>query len=526
MSPKVLVTDPIHEEGLRILQAHAEVDTRPGLSPKQLLEVIGDYDALVVRSETKVNAAVIEAGKRLQVIGRAGTGVDNIDVEAATRRGIVVVNAPTANTISATEHTLALMLALCRHIPQAHSLLREGVWRRADFMGVELRGKTLGVVGLGNVGSALARRAVGLEMQVIAYDPYISEEYAKRFQVKLVSLEEILRTADFISLHLPLNESTQGLIGERELRLVKPTVRIINAARGGLVDEVALFRALEEGRVAGAAMDVFTVEPAKDNILFKSDKVIVTPHIAASTAEAQASVSVDTAEQVVAVLQGKPARYAVNAPFIPADLFPVLGPFVPLGMALGRLASQLVEEHMSALHLKYEGEIGTYDPSALRAAVLGGLLERVSLERVNLVNANMLAQKRGLRIIEEKGGSAEPYPSLLTAQAITSTGQTLVAGTVIRGEPHIVRVNQFWLDIVPTGGYFLFCDHRDRPGLIGAVGTITGKMDINIHSMQLLRLQPRGQALMVLGLDEPLAEEQRRQVLAIPDIHTARLVKL
>ena len=526
MKPRVLVTEPLAEDGLQLLRAHADVDTHIGLSSKELVEHIPDFEGLIVRSQTRVDSQLIRAGKKLQVIGRAGVGVDNIDVEEATRRGIVVVNAATANTIAAAEHTIALMLALCRHIPQAHALLREGVWKRSHFMGVEVRGKTLGIMGLGNVGSAVTRRGIGLEMNVIGYDPYVSEEYARRLQVKLVPLEELLRTADFISLHLPLTEETRGVIGTRELSLMKPQVRIINTARGGLIDEVALFQALEEGRVAGAAIDVFTVEPAQGNILLKSDKVIVTPHIAASTEEAQTTVSVDIAEQVVAVLQGRPARYAVNAPFIPADLIPVLGPFVPLSQAVGRLAFQLSEGHMEALHLKYQGEVANYDPSPLRTAALGGFLERVSEERVNVVNADMVARKRGLRIIEEKGGAEEPYPSLLTVQVTTSAGKTLVAGTVIRGESHIVRVNEFWLDIVPTGGYFLFCDHLDRPGLIGAVGNITGRADINIHSMQLFRLQPRGKALMVLGLDAPLPDEQKKELLALPDVQAAKLVKL
>ena len=526
MKPRVLVAEELAEEGLQLLRGATDVDVHLGLTPKQLVEHVRDFEALIVRSQTKVDAPVIAAGKKLQVIGRAGVGVDNIDVEEATKRGIVVVNAATANTIAAAEHTIALMLALCRHIPQAHALLRGGVWKRSNLIGVEVRGKMLGLVGLGNVGSAVARRGVGLEMNVIAYDPYVSEEHTRRLQVKAVPLEDLLRTADFISVHLPLTEETRGIIGAREIALMKPQARIINAARGGLVDEVALYNALEEGRLAGAAVDVFTVEPAQDNILLKSDKVIVTPHIAASTEEAQATVSVDIAEQVLAVLQGRPARYAVNAPFIPADLIPVLGPFVPLGQAVGRLAFQLSEGHMEALNLKYDGEVAKYDPSPLRAAAIGGLLERVSAERVNIVNADVVARKRGLRIIEEKGEGVEPYPSLLTVRVATSAGETLVAGTVIRGESHIVRVNEFWLDIVPTGGYFLFCDHRDRPGLIGAVGNITGRAEINIHSMQLFRLEPRGKALMVLGLDAPLPEEQKREILALADVHAVKLVKL
>lgn len=523
---KVLVADPIAAEGIELLRAYAEVDVKLKLPPEALLAIIGDYEALVVRSETQVSAPVIEAGKRLQVIGRAGVGVDNIDVEAATSRGIVVVNAPAGNTISAAEHTIALLLSLARHIPQANALLKSGVWRRADFMGIEVRGKTLGVVGLGNVGSEVARRARGLEIEVVGYDPYISPDYARNLRVELVTFEELLQRSDFITLHLPLTSATTKLIGAKELALVKPTVRIINCARGGLVDEEALFEAIEEGRVAGAAVDVFSVEPASDSILFGSDRIIVTPHLAASTSEAQVTVARDIAEQVIAVLQGQPARYAVNAPLIPWETVSVLAPFMQVGSAVGRLTSQLLEGQMSSIMISYDGEIADYDTAALKAAVIGGLLEMISEERVNIVNANLIAAQRGLKVIEQKRSTCENYTSLLTLEVTASSGTTTVAGTVLRGEPHIVRVNSYWMDMVPTGGYFLFADHRDRPGLIGSVGMVTGSADINISSMQVSRLKPRGQALMILGLDEPLSEEQRQQILAIPDVYTANVVKL
>ncbi|MBI4288807.1 MAG: phosphoglycerate dehydrogenase [Chloroflexi bacterium] len=524
--PRVLIADPIAAEGVKLLTSQVQADVHLKLTPGELLAVIGEYEGLVVRSETRVTAEVIAAGKRLQVIGRAGVGVDNVDVQAATSRGIVVVNAPTGNTISAAEHTIAMMLALCRHIPQAHSLLKGGVWERSKFTGVEVKNKVLGVIGLGNVGAAVARRALGLEMKVIGYDPFVSSDYAQRLQVRTVTLDELFRESDFITVHVPLLAQTRSIIGERELAKVKPSVRIINVARGGLVNEQALYQALEEGRVAGAAIDVFEEEPASNNILLKSDKVVVTPHLGASTVEAQTGVAVDTAEQVVAVLEGRPARYAVNAPLIPTDLYPVLGPYVSVATAVGRLASQLAVGQMESIHIQYDGEIGNYHTAALKAAVLGGLLEMVSEERVNLVNANMVAQRRGLNIVEHKGGTSEAYTSLLTVRVTTSSGTTIVAGTVMRGGTHIVRVNDYWIDVAPTGGYFLFADHKDRPGLIGAVGNITGKADINIHSMQLGRLGPRGNALLVLGLDEPLTDALRQQVLALPDVHTAKLVKL
>ena len=523
---KVLVTDPIAQEGIEALKPHAEVDVRLGITPEELRKIIGDYHALIVRSETKVTADIIAAGKKLQVIARAGVGLDNIDVAAATRQGIVVVNAPTGNTIAAAEHTMALMLALARHIPQANNKLKSGVWQRNEFIGTELKNKTLGIIGLGNVGSEVARRAQAFKMRLIGHDPLVSPDYARNLGVELVPLEQLLRESDFITLHLPLTEKTKGMIGARELAKMKPTARIINCARGGLIDEEALYHAVESGKLAGAALDVFSKEPVTDSILFRSDKIIVTPHLGASTTEAQASVALEVAEQVIAVLNGQPAKYAVNAPQIPAELFAVLAPFMQVASTLGSLARQLMEGQIKSIQIKYSGEISNYDTTAVRAAAIGGLLEGTSEERVTLVNANILASQRGIKVLEQKESVCENYASLITLEVSTDVGKTTVAGTVLRGETHIVRVNDFWPDIIPTGGYFLFSDHRDRPGLIGAVGTITGKADINISSMQLARLQPRGKALMILALDEALSEEHIQQILALPDVYTAKLVKL
>ena len=523
---KVLVADPISNAGIDILSSCAQVDVKPGLKPEELISIISDYEALLVRSQTQVSAEVIQAGKKLQAIGRAGVGVDNIDVEEATRRGIVVVNAPSGNTVSAAEHTIALMLSLARHVPQASAMLKSHVWRRGDFMGTEVKGKTLGIIGLGNVGSEVARRALGLEMKLIAYDPFISIEHARNLQVELLTLERLLKESDFITLHTPLTKSTKSLIGVKELALVKPTVRIINTARGGLIDEEALVKAINENRVAGAAIDVFSKEPCTESILFESDKIIVTPHLGASTTEAQVLAAVEVAEQVVDIFNGQPARYAVNAPFISAEAIPVLAPFMKVASTVGRLISQLAEGQMSAIEIRYEGEIANYDTNALKATFLGGLLEEVSEERVNLVNANLVAARRGLAVMEQKEVTCENYASLITVEATTSVGVTTVAGTVMRKESHIVRVNNYWINIMPAEGYFLFLDHRERPGLMGAVGKIIGDADINISSMNVSRLKPRGQALAVLALDDPLPEEQQQQILAIPDMYSVKLVNL
>ena len=523
---KVLVADHIANEGIDILRSCAQVDTKLGLKPEELIGLIGDYEALVVRSQTKVTTEVIAAGKKLQVIARAGVGVDNIDVTEATRRGIVVVNAPTGNTISAAEHTIALILCLARHIPQANALLKSGVWRRSDFIGTEVRGKTLGIIGLGNIGSEVARCARSLEMKLTAYDPFISVDYARNLEVELLSLEQLLKESDFITLHLPLTASTRFIIGAKELALVKPTTRIINTARGELIDEEALVQAVKEKRITGAAIDVFSSEPTTESILFAEDNIITTPHLGASTTEAQAMAAQDIARQIVDIFQGRPARYAVNAPFISVEALSVLTPFIRVAATAGKLAGQLVEGQMATIQIEYNGDISSYDTNALKAATLGGILEEISEERVNLVNANMVATQRGLTVVEQKEATCENYASLVTVKITTNTGVTTVAATIIRGTPHIVRVNSYWIDIVPTGSYFLLCDHRDRPGLIGAVGRITGDIDINISSMHVSRLTPREQALMILSIDEPLPETQMQQILSLPDIYSAKLVRL
>ncbi|MDD4875604.1 MAG: phosphoglycerate dehydrogenase [Dehalococcoidales bacterium] len=523
---KVLVADSISNAGIDILRSCAQVDVKTGLKPEEIISIIGDYEAIVVRSQTRVTAEIIKAGKKLQIIGRAGVGIDNIDVAEATQHGIVVVNAPTGNTISAAEHAIALMLALARNIPQANTSLRGGAWRRSDFMGTEVRGKVLGIIGLGNVGSAVARRARGLEMKLLAYDPFISVEHARNLQLELVSLEKILKESDFITLHIPKTSTTSGLIGEKELALVKPTVRIINCARGGLIDEEALAKAVSEKRVAGAAIDVFPKEPTTESVLFQYDNIIVTPHLGASTTEAQAMAASDVADQIADVFGGKPAKSAVNAPFISSEDLAVLAPFIKVASMAGKLTSEIAEGQMDSIQIKYEGDISGYDTNALKAAALGGLLEEISEERVNLVNADIVAAHRGMTVVEQKEADCKNYASLITIEAKTSEGVTTVAGTVMRGQSHIVRVNDYWIDIVPTGAYFLFSDHRDRPGIIGAVGKITGDADININYMIVSRLEQRGKALMILALDEPLPEAQLKQVLSLPDIYSAKLVKL
>lgn len=504
---RILVADPIDPEGVALLREHAEVDVRLKLSEPDLIALIPAYDALVVRSETQVTAAVLDAAPHLKVVGRAGVGIDNIDVEAATRRGIVVVNAPTSNTIAAAEHSIALMLALARHIPQANESLRAGGWDRARFMGTEVRGKTLGIVGLGRIGQEVARRADGLAMQVVAYDPFVSADMAERLGVTLTGLEDLLRQSDFITLHSVLNAQTRGLIGPEAFKLMKPTARLINVARGPLVNEAALLDALDSGRLAGAALDVFEKEPlAADHPFRRHPKIVVTPHLGASTVEAQQGVARDVAEQIIAVLAGRPAEHAVNAPLVSAETLEFLVPYLDLTERLARFYRQIAPGRLERVRLIYAGELADYDTTPLKAAGIRGLLSGVSEERINLINAGIIARRRGLEIIEEKSTTVRQFTSLVTLEATTDKGRMLVSGTVARGEPQLVRIDDYWVNIT-LEGYLLVCHNTDQPGIIGAVGTMLGKENVNIAFMQVGRDHPRGRAIMILGLDDPLAPD-------------------
>ena len=524
--PRVLVADPIAQEGIDLLKSSADVEVRTKLPPAELIGIVPEYEGLIVRSETKVTSEVVAAGERLQVIGRAGVGVDNIDLDAATLHGITVVNAPMGNTIAATEHAIAMLLALARHIPQADSSLKGGEWRRADFMGTEVRNKTLGIVGLGRVGSEVARRAAAFNMRLLGYDPFIASEYARLLGVELVSLARLFKESDFITLHTPMTEATKHLIGRREMAKMKPGVRLINVARGGLIDETALLKALEEGTIAGAALDVFSKEPPGDSPLLQHPRVVATPHLGASTVEAQAEVACEVAEQVLDVLAGRPARSTVNMPFMPPEVHAVVAPYLETASIVGKIAVQLSEGQFDSLTLRYQGEIANHDTSMLKAAALTGLLGPVTEERLNLVNAGVIASQRGLRVVEEKDPGPGEYASLITLELRTSDGETSIGGTLLRNDTHIVQVNGNWLDMVPQGAYLLFIEHQDRPGMIGALGTITGNHDINISFMAVGRQAPRGKAVMVVGLDDPMPDEALEEVKTTLHIATARLVKL
>jgi D-3-phosphoglycerate dehydrogenase len=524
---RILVADPIAQAGVeRLTSAGHQVEVNTGLKPDELEEIIGNYEALVVRSETQVNAQIIAAGHRLQVIGRAGVGVDNIDLEAATHRGIPVVNAPTGNTGAAAEHTMALMLSMARHIPQADASMRRGEWRRRDFMGIEVRHKTLGIVGLGRVGSEVARLAQAFHMHILAYDPFVSQEFARNQGVELTDLDSLVAESDFITIHTPLTSSSKQLLGSSQFERLKPGVRIINAARGGLVDEQLLDEAVRSGRVAGAALDVFTSEPPKDLELLKNTQMVFTPHLGASTAEAQVEVAVEVANQVLAVLSNSAAQFTVNVPFIPAEVREALAPFIPVATFLGKVAIQLAEGQLESVALTFSGEIAHYDTALLTAAGLVGILGHATEERVNLVNAALFAQRRGLRIVEQKDRDAGEYTNLVTVEVRTDAGITTLGGISVHDQVHLVRVNDFSLDLQPTGRYMMFTEHVDRPGMIGHVGTITGERDINISFMEVGRRTARGEATMIVGFDDPIPDDILAKFRSIPQVTRVRVAEI
>lgn len=529
MQSRILIADKLDREGMDLLATQAEVVNRPQITPEELLQVIGEFDGLVIRSRTRVTADVIAAGAaqgRLRVAGRAGVGVDNIDVDAATRAGVTIVNAPTGNTVAVAEHTIALLLALSRNIPLADQSVRSGEWKRSQFIGTEVRDKRLGLLGLGRIASLVASRAQGLGMEVIAYDPYVAEDYAGRLGVKLAEFDELLATADFISSHMPLTDQTQGMLGAAQFSHCKPGMRIINCARGGIVDEAALVQALDSGQVAGAALDVFEQEPPANNPLLGHPKVVLTPHIAGSTYEAQRQVAIDVAEQVLAVLDGKPARYAINAPIIPPKDLEVLTPFIDLAERMGRFLTQFEPGLLGRMELCAHGPIADFDLSYLQAAAVKGLLDGLVAERINLVNARLIARRRGLVISERRQRHHdERYENMLTLTVGDGNRQRSVRASVLQGEPHIVCIDDLWVDFVAKG-YFLLTWHHDRPGIIGRIGTFLGENDINIAYMHVGRRSPRGEAIMVLALDEPIPERIFPAILEMPHNYWVKAVEL
>jgi D-3-phosphoglycerate dehydrogenase len=525
--PRILVGDKIVDEAIAMLRQNADVDIKIGIGQEELESVIENYDALIVRSVPLVTEAVLSRGKRLKVVGRAGNGVDNIDVDAATRHGVVVVNTPDSNSISACEQTIALMLAAARNLPQANAALKQGSWGRNRFMGNELYSKTLGIVGLGRIGSLLATRLKSFGMRVIACDPYITPERFKRFGVeRMETLNDLVRQADFITVHTPKTEETVGMIGEEQFKIAKPGVRVVNCARGGIIDEQALASALRQGIIAGASLDVFSNEPCTGNPLLEFDNVVVTPHIGATTHEAQHRVGTDVATFVLAALRGEIAPNTVNLPCLMGDELDSLRPHLILAESLGKLYYQLDKGPVERVELTYSGEIANKETGIITLAFLKGLLTPVMGENVNLVNASWLAENRGVKVFEKREAEATGYLNLITACIAQDGKQTSFAGTVgLDNGSRIVRINRYQMDIVLTP-YMLFVEHLDRPGMIGFLGTILGKANVNIATMQVGRVTRDQEAMMILSVDSPLDEVVMAQLRQLEGIRSVKAISL
>ncbi len=505
---RVLVTEPLSERGLEVLREDFEVDVREDLATGDLSSAIGPYDALVVRSQTKVSAGVIDAAENLKVVARAGIGIDNVDVDAATRKGVVVLNAPQSNIVSAAEHTIALLLSQARHIPAANALLKSGTWERERFQGVELQGKTLGLVGMGRVGTMVAQRCAAFGMRLIAFDPYVSRDKAREMGVELMpTLEALLVQADFVSIHLPKTPETEGFIGERELTLMKEGARLINTSRGGIVDEDALTKALKDGHLAGASLDVFATEPALKSPLFEFDEVVVTPHLGASTIEAQDKAGVTIAQMVRLALRGEFVPYAVNLA-AGAEIPEVVRPFMPLAEKLGGLLTGLSDGALQTIECQYLGRLAEVDTRVLTLAAVKGTLAGVVHEPLSYVNAPVIAQERGIAIHETKTSVSRDYVNLISLRATTEDGEVSVAGTLVgkRGGDRIVRVLDFDVDMQPAH-FMAFFLYEDRPGVIGKVGDALGSAGINVASMEVGRRSQGGLAVMGLTVDDPIPDE-------------------
>jgi D-3-phosphoglycerate dehydrogenase / 2-oxoglutarate reductase len=505
---RVLVTEKLSDQGLDLLRQAFEVDVRPELAADGLAGQIEPYDALIIRSATQVTAEVLEAATHLKVVARAGIGLDNVDLEAATRRGVMVVNAPQSNVISAAEHTLALLLAQARNVPQAHRDLVAGAWERSKWEGVELAGKTMGLVGLGRVGTLVAQRAAGFDMRVIAYDPYVSVDRGKEMGVEIMpTLEALLVQSDFVSVHLPRSHETEHLLGDKELAMMKPGARLVNTARGGIVDEDALVKAIESGHLGGAAIDVFAVEPTTSTPLFGLPNVIVTPHLGASTREAQDKAGTTVAEMVRLALQGEFVPYAVNVS-AGAEVTEIVRPFVGFAERLGSMTAGLAEGGVRSLVASYLGRIAESDTRVLTLAILKGILSRSVHEPVSFVNAPMLARERGLSVSEMRSTMSQDYVSLISIVAETDEGPVSLDGTIIgRQAERVVKVNDFDIEVAPSPN-MVFFTYEDRPGIIGTVGTVLGEHDINIATMDVGRKRVDGdgemEALMCLTVDTPV----------------------
>ncbi|MBE3596203.1 MAG: phosphoglycerate dehydrogenase [Hydrogenibacillus sp.] len=529
MTYRIVIADPLSDEGLMPLKAADDVELIriDGADEAARRAALSEADALIVRSQTKVTRALLGTMPNLKVIGRAGVGVDNIDLEAATERGVIVLNAPYGNMIAAAEHTMAMMLALVRHIPRAHQSLTAGAWNRGAFIGIELAGKTLGVIGLGRIGQEVAKRAKAFDMTVIAYDPYLTEARAKALGVEKVSMPELFARADLITLHTPLTEETRNILDAEAFRQMKDGVRIVNCARGGLIDEAALYDALQSGKVSGAALDVFAVEPPHQSPLLDLPNVVVTPHLGASTVEAQELVARDVALEVLNVLRGRPFKNSVNFPALSPDVYTRLKDDLTLAETLGRFVGALIDRAPTRLSITFAGAYPAEDEGALTRAVVQSFLKRQLDIHVNFVNALYLAKQRRLDITTEIAHKSEGFEKLLLVTVVDETGAAVsAAGTVLNGlGPRIVKVDGFSVDVVPRG-HILYIHHHDRPGVIGRVGTLLGQYGINIATMQVSRRDEGGRAIMMLTVDHMPGADVLNALIGLDDIDRVQAIML
>ena len=522
MAPKVLVADKLSASALEVFADRGvDADVRVGLTRDELIEIIPDYDGLALRSSTKVTEKVIAAATRLKVIGRAGIGVDNVDVKAATARGVMVMNTPYGNGITTAEHAISLMLALARQIPRADATTKAGKWAKSELVGVEITGKCLGIIGCGNIDSIVADRGHGLKMRVIAFDPFLSPERAAELGVEKVELDTLFQRADFITLHTPLTEKTRHIISREAIAQMRDGVRLINCARGGLLDESALFDALQTGKVAGAAIDVYELEPAKENILFAAENVICTPHLGASTREAQENVAIQVAEQMSDFLLSGAVTNAVNFPSISAEESPQLLPFAKLAEQLGSFAGQIIESGLQRIGIEYTGPVATMNIKALTAAALAGVLKPL-LAEVNMVSAPALAKARGIKVEEVSRAHEGAYETYITLRVETERQERSVAGTVFSdGRPRLIRVRDIDME-AELGPHMLYTENLDKPGYIGALGMVLGAAQMNIATFNLGRSQPGGRAVALLGMDEPIADDVLAKVKELPHVKEAK----
>lgn len=515
---KVLISDKMSPKAAEIFkQRGVEVDEKPGMSKEELIAVIGEYDGLAIRSSTKVTPDVIAAATSLKVIGRAGIGVDNVNIPAASQEGIVVMNTPFGNSITTAEHAIAMMMALARQIPEANSSTQASKWEKSRFMGVELFNKTLGLIGCGNIGSIVASRAIGLQMKVIAFDPYLSDERAVDLGVEKVELEELFKRADFLSLHTPLTDTTRGIVGKRAFELMKPSARLINCARGGLIDEAALLEALTNNKISGAALDVFAEEPAKDNPLFGLDNFIATPHLGASTTEAQVNVAIQVAEQLSDYLLNGAVTNALNMPSLSAEEAPRVKPYLDLAEKLGSFAGQITESAIKSVTIEYEGHVGEVNTRPITAAILSGLLSPL-MDSVNMINAPLLAKDRSIEISEVKHERDSNYQTLITLTVETARQRRSIAGTLsARRQPRIVDINGVEIE-AELGPNVLYIANADKPGFIGALGTVLGSNNNNIATFSLGRKTAGDDALAIVVVDSEINDTLLKEINALENV--------